>query len=79
MKPPLQLSLLSLQQLQELNELYHTTKDVRLRTRAQTILLAVEQGMTASAIAQIVRECDQTVGAGWSLGTTGISNPMLPF
>lgn len=41
--------------------LYRTTRDVRLRTRAQMILLAAEQGMTAPVIAQIVRESDQTV------------------
>jgi transposase len=61
MKPPLQLPPLSTEQLEELGELYRTTKDVRLRTRAQMILLAAEQGMTAPAIAQIVRESDQTV------------------
>ncbi len=61
MRPPLQLSPLSPQQLEELKELYRTTKDVRLRTRAQMILLAAEQEMTAPAIAQIVRESDQTV------------------
>lgn len=41
--------------------MYRTTKDVRLRTRAQIILLAGEQRMTAPAIAKIVRESDQTV------------------
>jgi transposase len=61
MKAPLRLSPLSEEQLDELQELYRTTKDVRLRTRSQMILLAAEQGMTAPAIAQIVRESDQTV------------------
>ena len=61
MKPPLQLSPLSEQRLDELNELYRTTKEVRLRTRAQMILLASEQGMPAPAIAKIVRENSQTV------------------
>jgi transposase len=61
MKPPLRLSPLSEGRLDELKELYRTTKDVRLRTRSQMILLAAEQGMTAPAIAQIVRESDQTV------------------
>jgi hypothetical protein len=41
--------------------LYRTTKDVRLRTRAQIILLAAEQGMSAPTIAHIVRENEQTV------------------
>lgn len=61
MKPLLRLAPLREEQLDALKELYRTTKDVRLRTRAQMILLAAEQGMTAPAIAQIVRECDQTV------------------
>jgi transposase len=61
MKAPLRLSPLSEEQLDELQELYRTTKDVRLRTRSQMILLAAEQGMSAPAIAQIVRESDQTV------------------
>jgi len=61
MKPPLRLSPLSEEQLDELKELYRTTKDVRLRTRSQMILLAAEQGMIAPTIAQIVRESDQTV------------------
>ncbi len=61
MKPPLRLPPQRPEQLDELNELYRTTKDVRLRTRAQMILLAAEQGMSAPAIAPIVRECDQTV------------------
>ena len=61
MKPPLQLSPLIPEQIDELNELYRTTKVVRLRTRTQMILSAAEQGMTAPAIAQIVRESDQTV------------------
>ena len=58
---PLQLSPLRAEQLDELKELYRTTKKVRLRTRAQMILLAAEQEMTAPAIAQIVQESDQTV------------------
>ena len=48
-------------ELNELDELYHQTKQVRVRTRAQMILLAVEQQMTAPQIAQIVRKNDQTV------------------
>ena len=61
MKPPLRLSPLREEQLDELKALYRTTKEVRLRTRAQMILLAAEQGLTAPAIAQIVQESDQTV------------------
>jgi transposase len=44
-----------------LAELYRATHDVRLRTRAQMVLLAAEQQLTAPAIAAIVRESDETV------------------
>jgi len=44
-----------------LAKLYRTTRDVRLRTRTQIVLLAAEQRLTAPAIARIVREDDQTV------------------
>jgi len=44
-----------------LAELYRTTRDVRLRARAQMILLAAEQQLTAPAIATIVRESEETV------------------
>ena len=49
------------EQLKALDELYQTTKDVRLRTRAQMMLLAAERGLTAPAIAAIVRDDEQTV------------------
>lgn len=58
---PLELAPLSQAQLDELDTLYRTTKDVRLRTRAHMILLAAEQKMTAPTIAALVRETDQTV------------------
>jgi len=48
------------EQLQGLEEWYQTTKDVRLRTRAQMMLLAAEKGLTAPAIAAIVRDDEQT-------------------
>lgn len=51
----------STEQLQALEALYQTTKDVRLRTRAQMMLLAAEKGLTAPAIAGIVRDDEQTV------------------
>lgn len=41
------------EQVTEVRALYHTTKDVRVRTRAQIILLAFE-GMSAPKIAKIV-------------------------
>ncbi len=51
----------SAEQLSALEELYRTTKDVRLRSRAQMMLLAAEKGMVAPGIAEIVREDEQTV------------------
>ena len=41
----------SQEQLVALDELYHSTKDVRLRTRAQMMLLAAEQKLVAPEIA----------------------------
>ncbi len=57
----LNLTPLNREQINELEGLYRTTRDVRLRTRAQMILLASEQGMSAQETAVIVRESDQTV------------------
>ncbi len=48
-------------QLDELDALYRTTRTVRLRTRAQMVLLAAEQHLTAAVIATIVRVDDETV------------------
>jgi transposase len=61
MMKPIQLAPLSPEQINELSQLYRTTRDVRLRTRAQIILLAAEQELSAPAIASVVRESDQTV------------------
>ena len=61
MRKPLEISPLTAEELENLEKLYRTTKDVRLRTRAQIILLAGEQQMIAPAIAKIVREHEQTV------------------
>jgi len=58
---PLQIPELTEEQQNELAHLYRSTKDVRLRTRAQMVLLACEQRLTAPAIAAIVREDDETV------------------
>jgi transposase len=52
---------LSPEAIHELDELYRTTHDVRLRTRAQMILLAAEQHMVAGEIAKIVRSDPDTV------------------
>jgi len=48
-------------QLRSLDELYRTTKDVRVRQRAQMILLAAEKQMVACEVAEIVRKDEQTV------------------
>lgn len=55
----LTIRLVSSEERAELDELYRRTRNVRLRTRAQMILLALEQGMVASEIASIVRSCEQ--------------------
>jgi transposase len=44
-----------------LDRLYRTTKDPRLRTRAQMALLSIEQGRKVPEIAGIVRESEPTV------------------
>jgi transposase len=61
MRKPVEIPIPTAEELEALETLYRTTKEVRLRTRAQMILLAGEQRMTAPAIAKIVRENDQTV------------------
>lgn len=52
------------EQIQALDELYRTTRDVRLRSRAQMVLLAAEQGWTASAMSKVVR-CDENTVRLW--------------
>lgn len=47
--------------IQELDELYRSTHDVRLRSRAQMILLAAEEHLVAAEIAKIVRTDEETV------------------
>ena len=58
---PIKLRKISDEELAELGELYDKTKEVRVRTRAQMILLATEQKLTAPQIGKIVRKDDQTV------------------
>lgn len=58
---PIRLDGLGEEQLSELDELYHTTRDVRVRTRAQMILLAAERGLVAAEVAAIVRQTEETV------------------
>jgi transposase len=49
------------EQIASLAELYQSTKDVRLRQRAQLVLLAAEKNMVAREIAEIVRLDEQSV------------------
>jgi len=48
-------------QSEQLDRLYRTTKASRMRTRAQMILLAAEQGLKVPQIAAIVRESEAAV------------------
>jgi transposase len=59
---PIRVPDLAPEQLIELEELYRSTRSVRLRTRAQKmVLLAAERGLTAREIAEIVRSSEETV------------------
>jgi transposase len=58
---PIRLEALQPDQLAALDSLYHTTHSARLRTRAQMILLHVEQRLLAHEIAPLVRSDEQTV------------------
>lgn len=58
---PVRIPKLTPAQLDELDEVYRACRDVRLRTRIQMVLLAVEQHLTAAAIAGIVRTSEDTV------------------
>jgi transposase len=55
---------LTVEQFDAVATLYRTTQNVRLRTRAQMVLLAVEQHLGVREIAAIVRECEGTVRCG---------------
>jgi hypothetical protein len=50
---PIRIPPLDSEQLDALEDLYRTTRDARLRTRAQMVLLAAEQRLTAAEIAEI--------------------------
>ena len=77
----LELPALTAKYVNALAELYRTTHNVRLRTRAQMVLLAVEQQLGVREIAAIVRECEGTVRcwlkrytrarARWTAGSVG--------
>jgi transposase len=57
----LQMPELTEEQQAELADVYRTTKDVRIRTRVQMVLLACEQHLSAPSIATIVRADEETV------------------
>jgi transposase len=61
MRQPLEIPPLAAEEVEALDTLYRSTKDMRVRTRAQIILLAGEQQMKVPTIARIVRTDDQTV------------------
>ena len=82
MRKPLEIPVPTAEELKALETLYRTTRDVRLRTRVQIVLLAGEQRMTAPAIARIVREDDQTV-RNWlkrylAEGSEGLKDRPMP-
>ncbi len=58
---PIRIPTLASEQLVELEELYRTTREARLRTRAQMVLLAAERRMVAAEIAEVVRTSEETV------------------
>jgi transposase len=60
MRTPTQIRQIGPEEMAELETVYRQTKDVRIRERAQIILLAAE-GMIAPEIAKIVRRNDQTI------------------
>jgi hypothetical protein len=64
MRPSIRLPDLSPEATAGLDELYRTTRDVRLSTRAHIILLAAEQHLTAPEIAKIMR-CDEPTVRSW--------------
>ncbi len=58
---PIRVTDLAPERLMELEELYRSTRKVRLRTRAQMILLAAERRLTAAEVAAIARASEETV------------------
>ena len=58
---PIRLEAVSAEQLHELDDLYQTTHDARVRIRALMVLLAAERRMVAAEIASIVRQHEETV------------------
>lgn len=80
---PIRIPTLSPEQLGALEKLYRTTRDARLRRRAQMVLLAAERHMTAAEIAEIVRASEETVrrlisSATWPKGSRGVARCTTP-
>ena len=67
---PIQFPAQSEEQLLALDEFYRTTRNVRLRTRAQMVRLSAEHHLTVAAIAAIVRESEGTVRC-WRVSRPG--------
>lgn len=70
MREPVEIAPLTTEEVEAVDTLYRSTKDVRVRTRAHIILLAGAQGMQAPTIAKIVRTDDQT-GRNWGVSLDG--------
>src|ERR671925_280613 len=68
MRKPLEIPELTAAEAEALDTLYRTTRQVRLRTRAQIVLLAGEQRLAAPAIAA-VRQRPRSLGQPYSLWT----------
>lgn len=58
---PIRLDEVTAEQLSELDELYETTHDARVRIRALMVLLAAERQMVATQIASLLRQHEETV------------------
>ena len=58
---PIRLPSQTQEQLKALDELYQRTKDVRIRQRAQIVLLATEKGLVGHEIGALVRLDEQSV------------------
>lgn len=58
---PIQLPPQTAEQVEALDKMYRTTKDVRLRQRVQAVLLAAEKRLVAAEISTIVRLSEESV------------------
>ncbi len=81
-RQPLRVKNLTPEAHAELEALYQHTRDARLRTRAQMILLSAEEGLVAHEIARLVRMAEQTV-RNWikrfnAEGTGGLKDAPRP-